>query len=84
VTLFVSDSNILTFALSHSIATNAFRVFMVDSRKVLYLEYLFLRKSQRYKGRMSHYLKIRHLCTYCDYYRQNHDDSNDVNKHDLP
>ena len=38
---------------------------MVDSRKILYLGNLFLRKSQRYKGRMSQYLKIRHFSKSC-------------------
>ena len=35
---------------------------MVCSTKVLCPQKLFLRKSQRYKGRMSHYVDIWHLC----------------------
>jgi len=54
-------------------------------QKVPCPENLFLRKSQRYKGTMSHCVDIQHLffdtsSTYYDYYWQNHDDSNDVNK----
>ena len=38
-------------------------VLVVDSTKVLCPENLFSRNSQRYKGRMSHYVDIQHLCS---------------------